>query len=347
MIDRLATESQARRAWDALAPELSRIPEIAVSRPHTDPRAAAVTAALVADVTHDDELAKMARLILSLLERLGGTYLPDGVRVSDEIVARGQAVRLSACNELARALAAAPDIDAWLDAVRRGEGATDLVYDLRTLAVLYETRAAGIPEPLAPLPGILHAAADAIEIALRADETREEEDARELLGRVWTLFVPAYEAARASASDRYPALALIAANQRARRRAAASTGRYEVVAHVEIERSEPPPPPPRSVIELEVSVTTESNFYVGFTENVSASGVFVATYAPHPVGAKVEIALAMPDGTTMRLPGVVRWVREATAEAWPGIGVELPRLSLEEEEQIRRFTALRAPLFFD
>lgn len=343
---KLPTETQGRRAFDALAHELASIPEAAIARPHTDPLAAAVTALLVADASGATELGKMARAIFAVLRELGGGYLPEDATVSPEIVARGHDVRRSAIAALEDALPEDADLAAWLEAVKRGEGAVDLVYDLRTLAQLFASRPFALGHALAPLPGILDAAADAIEIALRAKETAKEEDARAALGRLWTLFVPAYERACASAPDRrFPPLALVAANRRAKRRDELATGRYQIVAHVEIDRSEPPPPPPRQVIDLEVGVTSESNFYVGFTENMSPAGVFVATYALQPIDSKVEVALEMHDGTTMRIPGVVRWVREATADHWPGIGVEFERLPLADEERIRRFLALRDPLF--
>lgn len=343
---KLPTETQGRRAFDALAHELAAIPEAAVARPHTDPMAAAVTALLVADASGATELGKMARAIFSVLRELGGGYLPEDATISPEIVRRGHDVRRSAIAALEDALPDDAELRVWLEAVRRGEGAVDLVYDLRTLAQLFASRPFALGHALAALPGILEAAADAVEIALRVNESTRDEDARAALGRLWTLFVPEYERACAAAPERrFPPLALVAANQRAKRRLEVGSGRYEVVAHVDIDRSEPPPPPPRQVIELEVGIASESNFYVGFTENMSPSGVFVATYVSQPIGSKVEIALKLHDGTTMNVRGVVRWLREASAEHWPGIGVELDRLSLEDEERIRRFLALRDPLF--
>lgn len=343
---KLPTETQGRRAFDALAHALASIPEEAIARPHTDPMPAAVTALLVADVSGATELRELARAIFAVLRELGGAYLPEDVRISPEIVLRGRDVRRSAIAALEDAFPDDAELRLWFDAVARGESAVDLVYDLRTLAHLFTTRSFALGQALACLPEILDAAADALEIALRAHETTKEEDARAALGRLWTLFVPAYERTCAAAPERrFPPLALVAAHRRRNRRTATDTGRYQVVAHAEIERSEPPPPPPRQVIELEVGVTSESNFYVGFTENMSPSGVFVATFTPQPIGSKVEIALTLPDGSAMRLPGVVRWIREPSVDAWPGIGVELERVPLADEERIRGFLALRDPIF--
>jgi uncharacterized protein (TIGR02266 family) len=143
----------------------------------------------------------------------------------------------------------------------------------------------------------------------------------------------------------------------------------EVGGGSDLRRSEPPPaatkspstPPTsaereswsdtrakkRQTLEIEVGVATESNFYLGFTENLSAAGVFVATYAAKPIGAPVEVALAFPDGGELRVPGVVRWLREATSDGWPGMGVQFETLSPTDEAKIRHFLALRDPLFYD
>jgi uncharacterized protein (TIGR02266 family) len=103
----------------------------------------------------------------------------------------------------------------------------------------------------------------------------------------------------------------------------------------------------RQVIEIEVGVSSQSNFYVGFTENLSASGLFVATYAGKPIGARVTVALAFPDGEKLQLTGVVRWLREATTDGWPGMGVQFEGLSPADEAKIRKFLSLRDPLFYD
>jgi uncharacterized protein (TIGR02266 family) len=104
---------------------------------------------------------------------------------------------------------------------------------------------------------------------------------------------------------------------------------------------------PRQIIEIEVGISSQSNFYVGFTENLSASGVFVATYAAKPIGARVDVALAFPNGEQIKLTGVVRWLREATTDGWPGMGVQFEGLGPDDEAKIRKFLSLRDPLFYD
>jgi len=103
----------------------------------------------------------------------------------------------------------------------------------------------------------------------------------------------------------------------------------------------------RQILEIEVGVSSQSNFYVGFTENLSASGVFVATYAAKPIGAQVTVALGFPSGDKLQLTGVVRWLREATTDGWPGMGVQFEGLTPDDEAKIRKFLSLRDPLFYD
>ena len=106
---------------------------------------------------------------------------------------------------------------------------------------------------------------------------------------------------------------------------------------------------PRYAVEMEVGIGSESNFYVGFTENLSATGVFVATYTPKAMGTKVDVTLTLPTGAHLVVPGTVRWIRNASpsGDTWPGMGVQFDTLSDEDQTKIREFIRIRDPLFFD
>jgi uncharacterized protein (TIGR02266 family) len=103
----------------------------------------------------------------------------------------------------------------------------------------------------------------------------------------------------------------------------------------------------RHTLEIEVCLTSESNFYLGFTENLSPTGVFVATYAGKALGTHVFVVLTFPDGTELKVPGQVRWLREASPDVWPGMGVQFDELSEGDQAKIREFLTLREPLFFE
>lgn len=103
----------------------------------------------------------------------------------------------------------------------------------------------------------------------------------------------------------------------------------------------------RHTVEIEVGILSDSNLYVGFTENLSATGVFVATYTRKPIGSKIEVAMIFADGEEIRVDGVVRWLRDASADGWPGMGVQFEELTPEVSEKLKSFLSLREPLFYD
>ncbi len=107
---------------------------------------------------------------------------------------------------------------------------------------------------------------------------------------------------------------------------------------------------PRHDVELDVSLESESNFYMGLTENLSEGGLFIATHVIKPMGTKVEVSFKLPHvPEPIKAVGVVRWIRQysETSDTSPGIGVRFEEISPREVEQIREFLAARAPLFYD
>jgi uncharacterized protein (TIGR02266 family) len=450
----MSQESDVEGAPDVsgVASLLDTVDDASVVRPSADPHAAAMTALLVADYLGQpdlrgklgsvgmssrdvDDLRRLARAIVTLVTHLGGDYLPDARGIPGDLVQRAQGVRSSISAALEKALPDDPDVRAWLEAIRLGNGVVDLVYDLRTLADLcvQHGKANAAANATAGAVQSALAAADAVEFALRTADSPESTKQRNTVARLWTLFRPAYD--RAAAAGRamtrglgrerhFPPLALVASHRRARRRplslvptAAAAARRSapprantsrppradgspkssvkipsspalpdiadieliegELLDDADILRSEPPaplPPPPRpeaskvpskpptsgerlswsdtrksnrQPIEIEVGIASQSNFYLGFTENLSNAGVFVATYASKPIGERVEVALAFPNGEQLKVHGFVRWLREATSDGWPGMGVQFESLSPQDETTIRKFLSLRDPLFYD
>lgn len=107
-------------------------------------------------------------------------------------------------------------------------------------------------------------------------------------------------------------------------------------------------PGERQQLEANVGATTESNFFVGFSGDISEGGVFVATYLTLPLQAKVEVLVTLPGGFESRIPGTVRFVRDPMdMDSEPGIGVGFDRLDKQPRELILRFIRKRPPLFFD
>jgi uncharacterized protein (TIGR02266 family) len=107
---------------------------------------------------------------------------------------------------------------------------------------------------------------------------------------------------------------------------------------------------PRFSIETEIGFQSDSNFFTGFTEDVSEGGLFVATYDNRPIGAKLCINFTLPNGYLVSAEGIVRWTREyngATPNVHPGMGVQFTVLAKDDRAEINRFIRKREPMFYE
>lgn len=108
---------------------------------------------------------------------------------------------------------------------------------------------------------------------------------------------------------------------------------------------------PRADYRVEVTLESESNFYNGFTENISAGGLFVATYDTREIGDRLTMELTLPGREEpISVHGEVRWIRELnplTPDVTPGMGVRFIDISDEAVAAIERFAKEKDPLFFD
>jgi len=105
----------------------------------------------------------------------------------------------------------------------------------------------------------------------------------------------------------------------------------------------------RVEVRLGVGIESESNFYIGCTENLSEGGVFVATHSLCKIGCRVDLVIAMRYQAPIRAKGTVRWLRpySETDENPPGMGIRFDSLSAEDAERIHEFANCRQPMFFD
>jgi uncharacterized protein (TIGR02266 family) len=107
---------------------------------------------------------------------------------------------------------------------------------------------------------------------------------------------------------------------------------------------------PRFRGELEISLRSDSQFWVGTTTNLSEGGVFVATRELKPIGTEVELVIRLPDlFVPLWTLGIVRWIRDAPsgADAPLGMGLQWKLLSDEALQAIHRFVGQRPPLRVD
>lgn len=92
-------------------------------------------------------------------------------------------------------------------------------------------------------------------------------------------------------------------------------------------------------------MNSDSHFFVGLTNDISAGGLFVSTYRELAVGAQLALEFALPEGV-VRVQGTVRWRRDSS-EMTPGVGIAFEQLSPSDEKLIRRFCDRRPPLYYD
>jgi CheY-like chemotaxis protein len=102
-------------------------------------------------------------------------------------------------------------------------------------------------------------------------------------------------------------------------------------------------------VEVNVSLVSEHNFYVGQTRRMDSGGVFIATALPPPVGTRLQVRLGLADGRKIDLEGEVAFVREksATIGRQPtGCGVKLFSLPGWAVDAIERFILARQPIVY-
>jgi uncharacterized protein (TIGR02266 family) len=268
----------------------------------------------------------------------------------------------------------------WLEVFRLPSEDIDLVFDLRAIALLCEEHGSRLGEAFDPSGAALAArrVADALEVLLVGPAAQGEWG--QWVARAFTLTLSLYlEACRIGqllgepkgTPLAFPSVARIARSARRNR----SVGSYSMIADnarrdapasaampepaLKPAAAPPAPPAPASThprrrferlsAELEVSLVSTSNFYLGFTENLSEGGLFVATYAARPLGSEIEISVRLPDrADPLVLRGTVRWHREysATSDGYPGMGIQFDELSETDKGDIAAFLVMRPPLFF-
>jgi hypothetical protein len=112
---------------------------------------------------------------------------------------------------------------------------------------------------------------------------------------------------------------------------------------------EPKQRPVLTRVEVNVSLVSEHNFYIGPTRRVDSGGVFIATGMPPPVGTRLQVRLGLADGRKLDLEGEVAFVREksATTGRQPsGCGVRLFNLPGWAIDSIERFILARQPIAY-
>jgi uncharacterized protein (TIGR02266 family) len=101
-------------------------------------------------------------------------------------------------------------------------------------------------------------------------------------------------------------------------------------------------------LQTDVSIESDSNFYAGFSEDISAGGLFVATHRYAAIGTEIDASFVL-GGIRIEASGVVRWVREVDDKnpgMTPGMGIQFSSLPEGAQAEIERFVRTREPIFY-
>lgn len=106
---------------------------------------------------------------------------------------------------------------------------------------------------------------------------------------------------------------------------------------------------PRVKMQAAVDLTSDNNFFSGFSANISDGGIFIATVNHLPQGTHVDVSFSLPTGERISAAGVVRWHREVNDKdpgSFPGVGIQFTDLDASAHEAIHAFIVKRDPLFY-
>ena len=105
----------------------------------------------------------------------------------------------------------------------------------------------------------------------------------------------------------------------------------------------------RLAFPAEVTIKSQTNFFMGFSENISEGGLFLATLSPPAVGETICLFIKDLHGNEFEVNGVVRWHRMVPSGLITGCGVQFVDLSPWAQQAFEELmTQLRKePLFFE
>ena len=112
---------------------------------------------------------------------------------------------------------------------------------------------------------------------------------------------------------------------------------------------EPRQRPKMTRVDVNVSLVSEHNFYVGSTRRVDSGGVFISTMLPPATGTRLQVRLGLADGRKIEVEGEVIFIREKSAISGrqpAGCGVKLFNVPGWAVDAIDRFVLARPPIVY-
>ena len=104
----------------------------------------------------------------------------------------------------------------------------------------------------------------------------------------------------------------------------------------------------RVELKAKVTISSESNFFTGWSQNISEGGVFISCLAPPEVGSMVDVNLESEEGEPITVSCEVVWIRTENGQP-VGCGCRFIGVNDIQSALIRRLMddANREPLFYD
>jgi uncharacterized protein (TIGR02266 family) len=106
----------------------------------------------------------------------------------------------------------------------------------------------------------------------------------------------------------------------------------------------------RHELSVDIGMQSATNFFTGYSEDLSDGGLFIATHKLLAVGAKLVVTFVLPSGHAVTSSAKVVWLREprdSSDDLQPGMGVRLIGLTPADREAIAVFLRARPPEFYD
>ena len=106
----------------------------------------------------------------------------------------------------------------------------------------------------------------------------------------------------------------------------------------------------RLQLNAKVTIRSQTNFFMGFSENISEGGIFISTLSAPAIGEQIEVKIPSTNGEdTIDILGTVRWHRRTPDGTITGCGVQFSDLSLEAKQSIEEIIRIlrKEPLFVD
>ena len=99
----------------------------------------------------------------------------------------------------------------------------------------------------------------------------------------------------------------------------------------------------RAALGVKVGLEHGTQFFTGFSKNISTSGIFITTEHPLPIEGRVDLFFELPGGHAVAVIAEVRWRRPGAGIAHEaGVGLEFVNLDHDSEVLIERYVARQA-----